>query len=182
MLICAAVLIYQSLKKENEFLIFSATIFGVLAGITQVLGLIRWVFVVPVLANSYTNPNSSEATKDAVVMIFETLHQYAGVAIGEHLGQLFTAVWILLISTAIKNSAIFSRWQSVAGIVVSAAMFCGLVGGFSTVISFQAETFGKLTMLSFIALSLWLISLGANLIWQKSPRGSAAKGVKIYEI
>lgn len=42
-----------------------------------------------------TNKTASEATKAAAVVVFEGFHQYAGVAIGEHLGQLFTAVWII---------------------------------------------------------------------------------------
>lgn len=165
-------LLHQVLKNEHENLLSMATTFGVLAGISQVLGLIRWVFVVPVLANSYTDPNASEATKSAAVMVFQGLHQYAGVAIGEHLGQLFTALWIVLISAAMLNSTIFRRWQGFVGITISGLMFAGLVEGFATVINFEAGIFGILTPVAFILMSIWMISLGVTLVWRKSTKAA----------
>lgn len=169
-LIGVALLVHQILKENQETLLSTATVFGVLAGITQVLGLIRWVFVVPILANAYTNENASEATKSAAVIIFEGFHQYAGVAVGEHLGQLFTALWILLISIAMLDSAIFKNWQGFAGISLSGLMLLGLVEGFATVIDFDPGIFGIFATVSFILLSVWMISLGVTLIRQKSPK------------
>lgn len=163
LMIVVTKLINQILKDEQPNLVSVASTFGVLAGITQVLGLIRWVFVVPVLAHNYTDPSSSEATKAAAVMVFEGLHQYAGVAIGEHLGQLFTALWILLISLAMLKSQIFRRWQGIVGIIISGMMLVGLVEGFATVISFEVGIFGIITPISFILLSIWMISLGVTL-------------------
>jgi hypothetical protein len=168
LMIVVAKLIHRILKDEHELLLSIATTFGVLAGIAQVLGLIRWVFLVPSLANTYTDPNAGEATKSAAIMVFQGFHQYAGVAIGEHLGQLFTAFWIVLISVAMLDSAIFRRWQGFVGIAVSGLMLLGLVEGFATVINFDAGIFGVLTPISFVLLSIWMISLGVVLIRHKS--------------
>lgn len=168
LMIVVAKLIQQILQDEHKHLTSIATTFGVLAGISQVLGLIRWVFIVPILADAYTDSNSSEATKSAAVMVFQGFHQYAGVAIGEHLGQLFTALWIVLISIAMLNSTIFRRWQGFVGIAISAMMMLGLVEGFATVITFNVGIFGVLTPIAFILLSIWMISLGVSLIWRKS--------------
>lgn len=168
LMIVVAKLIQQILQDEHKQLTSIATTFGVLAGISQVLGLIRWVFVVPMLADAYTDSSSSEATKSAAVMVFQGFHQYAGVAIGEHLGQLFTALWIVLISVAMLNSTIFRRWQSFVGIAISVMMLLGLVEGFATVITFNVGIFGVLTPIAFILLSIWMISLGVSLIWRKS--------------
>ncbi|HRH43633.1 MAG TPA: DUF4386 domain-containing protein [Pyrinomonadaceae bacterium] len=168
LMIVVAKLIQQILQDEHKHLTSIATTFGVLAGVSQVLGLIRWVFVVPMLADAYTDSNSSEATKSAAVMVFQGFHQYAGVAIGEHLGQLFTALWIVLISAAMLNSTIFRRWQGFVGIAISAMMLLGLVEGFATVITFNVGIFGVLTPIAFILLSIWMISLGVSLIWRKS--------------
>ena len=33
-------------------------------------------------------------------IVFETLHRYAGVGIGEHLGYLLTGVWTILVGVA----------------------------------------------------------------------------------
>lgn len=168
LMIVVAKLIQQILQDEHKHLTSIATTFGVLAGISQVLGLIRWVFIVPILADAYTDSNSSEATKSAAVMVFQGFHQYAGVAIGEHLGQLFTALWIVLISIAMLNSTIFRRWQGFVGIAISAMMMLGLVEGFATVITFNVGIFGVLTPIAFILLSIWMISLGVSLVWRKS--------------
>lgn len=154
-------LVYPVLRSANENLMRIATAFGVLAGIMQVIGLIRWVFVVPSLANAYTDPAATEATRAATVIVFNTIHQYAGVAIGEHLGQLFTAVWALLVSVSLVKT---SRFQSIAGIAIAILMFVGLIEGFATVITFDPGVFSVLTPIAFIALSLWMIWLGISLI------------------
>ena len=168
LMIFAVKLLNQILQDEKQNLVLVATTFGVLAGLTQVLGLIRWVFVVPVVANTYTDPNSSEAAKAAAVMVFEGLHQYAGVAIGEHLGQLFTGFWVLLISTAMLNSKVFGHWQGIFGLIISGMMSVGLVEGFATVISFNVGIFGIITPISFILMSIWMISIGVNIFRLKS--------------
>lgn len=157
-------LVYPVLKSANENLMRIATAFGVLAGIMQVIGLIRWVFVVPSLANAYTDPAATEASRAAIVIAFNTIHQYAGVAIGEHLGQLFTATWAILVSATLFKT---SRSQSIAGIGIAIVMYVGLIEGFATVISFDPGVFGVLTPVAFIALSLWMIVLGVSLIIRK---------------
>jgi hypothetical protein len=169
-LIVVSLLVNRILKENQETLLSIATVSGVLAGTFQILGLIRWVFVVPVLANAYTDANATESTRDAAVMVFNGFHQYAGVAVGEHLGQLFTALWVLLISAAMFKSSAFRNWQGMTGIAIAVLMLLGLIEGFATVINFNAGLFGVLTLISFIALSLWMISLGVTLIWQKSPK------------
>jgi hypothetical protein len=171
LMIAAAKLLHRVLRNEHKDLASVAATFGVLAGVFQVLGLIRWVFVVPALANAYTDSNATDVTRSAAIMVFQGFHQYAGVAIGEHLSQLFTALWILLISFAILRSAVFRRWQGFAGIAISAMLLLGLIDGFATVLNFDAKIFSLLTVAGFILLSLWMISLGVILLW-KSGKNS----------
>jgi hypothetical protein len=163
-MILAAKLLQRVLNDEYKNLAPVAGTFGVLAGVFQVLGLIRWVFVVPALANAYTDPISSEASKASAIAVFQGFHQYAGVALGEHLGQLFTALWVAMISAAMLNSRVFKRWQGFVGIAIAALMFVGLVEGFATVASFDPGIFGVLTPIAFILLSIWMISLGVVLL------------------
>lgn len=167
-LIAAVQLIHRTLKDEGSIWASMATVFGVLAGVFQVLGLIRWVFLVPVLANVYASPSETEAAKTAAVTVFNAFHQYAGVAIGEHLGQLSTALWVLFLSVGILGSSIYKKWQAVSGIVIASLMMVGLVEGFSTVINFDPGVFGAITPVSFIALSIWMIALGITLLFRKT--------------
>jgi hypothetical protein len=155
-------LFHTVLRRESNVLM--ATVFGVLAAVLQLLGLIRWVFIVPGLAEVYADATSSQATKDAVIVVFQAFHQYAGVALGEHLGQMFTALWILFVSAAMFKSKIFQVWQAYTGILIAVLMLLGLIEGFATIIAFDAGMFGMLPMFSFVGLSLWLIALGGTLI------------------
>ena len=60
---------------------------GVLCGVLQSIALMRWVFVIPILANLYVDPTANEATRAAAVVAYQVVHQYGGVAIGEQMGQ-----------------------------------------------------------------------------------------------
>src|SRR6476620_2257520 len=81
-LIPAYVMLGQKLEKKNP-LVRTATTFGIIGLVVQMIALLRWTFVVPILADSYVNA-TDEATKSAVIMAFKTIHQFGGVLLGEH--------------------------------------------------------------------------------------------------
>ena len=56
------------------------------ARLVQTLGLLRWPFLVPYLSGRYQDESASPATREALTVVFETIHQYLGVAVGEHVG------------------------------------------------------------------------------------------------
>ena len=85
-LIGAYVLLGQSLENKSR-VVRLATTLGVISGIVQIIGLLRWTFVVPVLANTFVT-TGNELAKEAAKIAFQTLHQFGGVLLGEHLGQL----------------------------------------------------------------------------------------------
>ena len=51
-----------------------------------------------------------EATKAAAIISFKTIHQFGGVLLGEHLGQLFTIAWTVLISLSFEKMRLFPKW------------------------------------------------------------------------
>src|SRR4026207_481786 len=81
-LIIAYILIGQKLENKLSFVRWATTL-GVISGIVQIIGLLRWTFVVPVLANNFVTA-VSEASKESNKMIFQTIHQFGGVLLGEH--------------------------------------------------------------------------------------------------
>lgn len=95
------ILMHQVFQPTAPWFLAVGTIIGVLAGVFQTLGLIRWPFLVPFLAQIYTDPKSTQATRDSAAVTFQAFHRYAGVAIGEHLGFIFTSVWTVLLCLAI---------------------------------------------------------------------------------
>ncbi|MDB5080662.1 MAG: hypothetical protein JWP00_2586 [Chloroflexi bacterium] len=111
-----------------------ATVLGVVALIVQIIGLLRWVFVVPVLASIYTSPNTSPATKEAVEVVFWAVHQFGGVLLGEHLGQLLIICWMALISLTMFKSGLFKPWLGIFGLVASGVYFTAQAELLETVI------------------------------------------------
>jgi hypothetical protein len=88
-----------------------ATTIGVLAGLVQMLGLLRCVYLVPSLARAHTDPRASPAER-APEAIFRAFHQYLGVGVGEHLGYLLTGVWSILAGIAITLGSVLPAWRA----------------------------------------------------------------------
>lgn len=133
---------------------------GVGAGFVQALGLLRWVFVVPVLARIHVDPSAAESARTAAGIAFESLHQFAGVGLGEHLGQLGTATWALLIARELHGRRTFARWLAYVGYGSALLIALGLTEGLATVVAFDPGLLAVATPLGYICLSLWMISVG----------------------
>ena len=116
-LVIAYILIGKKFENKVGFIRWVTTI-GVISGIVQIIGLSRWVFVVPVLANIYTSA-ANDVTKSAALVSFQTLHQFGGVLLGEHLGQLFTVIWTCMMSYLFIKLNAFSKWVNWLGIIAS---------------------------------------------------------------
>jgi hypothetical protein len=86
----AVVLLSDAIGDADSTLLAVATVTGVLAALVQLLGLIRWPFLVPYLARVAAEPGASEARQEAVDIVFQAFNRYLGVAVGEHLGYLLT--------------------------------------------------------------------------------------------
>jgi hypothetical protein len=149
-----AILAPQALAPNDTLFVTLATTVGVLAGLVQCLGLIRWAFVVPYLARTYTDPGASQATRAAVVVIFQAFHRYAGVAIGEHLGYLFTSLWSVMMAFAMMRSPLVGAWLGWLGVVPAVGIFIGIFeeSGFKAA--------GAINATSYLLWSLWLIVTG----------------------
>jgi hypothetical protein len=156
-----ALFMHRILADEDIPYLGLATTFGVLAGAVNVLGFIRWVFVVPHLARVYVDPASSEATKEAVTVVFEAFHLYAGFAIGEHLGYMFIALWAGLLSVAMFRLPLFKPWLGWLGLVAAVLVFFGITEGAGV------EAAGLVNVIGFALWSLWLIITGIFLLRAK---------------
>lgn len=152
-LLPAYILIGKKLENQSS-LVRIATTFGVAGLIVQMIGLLRWTFVVPVLANSFVH-STDEATRASIIIVFKTIHQFAGVLLGEHLGQLFTIIWTVLISLAFAKLKLFPKWVSILGYISSFIYLLAQTELLATVI----PGFPVIEMAGFIGSTLWLIWL-----------------------
>ena len=131
----------------------TATTLGVIGFIVQVVGLLRWVFVVPVLARLYTDPTTDSATQAAVAAVFTAVHQYGGVILGEHMGQLLIILWMCMISGIVYKSKIFSKWVAILGWVASAIYLLAQTELLATAI----PTFPVVDWAGLVGSLLWLV-------------------------
>ncbi len=152
-LLPAYILIGKKLEDKTALAAVATTI-GIIGLIVQMVGLLRWVFVVPVLANSFVNA-TDEATKASAIVAFKTIHQYGGVVLGEHLGQLFTIIWTVLISVSFLKLKMFPKWINWLGFISSFIYLLAQAELFATVM----PGFPVWDMAGFIGSTLWLIWL-----------------------
>ena len=158
-----AIMLKRILEKEDSLFLETATTLGVIGFIVQVIGLLRWVFVVPVLARIFTDPAADAATKTAVAAVFTAVHQYGGVILGEHLGQLLIVLWMSMISGIIQRSVIFSKWVAWLGWFASAVYLLAQTELLATAIpSFPVIGWAGLT--GSLLWLLWMIVIGVYLV------------------
>ena len=152
-LLIAYSLIGQKLEPKMSHSRWVTTI-GIISGVVQIIGLLRWVFVVPVLATEFVS-TTNPATQEAIKISFKVVHQFGGVLLGEHLGQLFTIIWTVFISAALLKEHLISKWLAWLGFIASAIYFLAQAELFATVI----PTFPVIDIAGFLGSTAWLIWL-----------------------
>jgi hypothetical protein len=152
-LIPAYILIGQKLESKSS-LVQVATNIGVIGLVVQMIGLLRWTFVVPVLARSFIE-TTDENIKASAIMSFKTIHQYGGVVLGEHLGQLFTVIWTVLLSVVLDKLKLVPKWITLFAYAASVIYLLAQAELLATVI----PDFPVWDLAGFIGSTLWLIWL-----------------------
>ena len=159
-----AVLLARGLDDANGTLLILGATVGVLAALVQLLGLIRWPFLIPYLARVDADPDTSHAQREAVDVVFQSFHRYLGVAVGEHLGYLLTGTWTILVGVAFTQTTVAPGWVGIPGMIIGAVLaLCSLefVGPGERS---GWKLAGTLTPFTYIAWSLWLVTAGVTLL------------------
>jgi hypothetical protein len=160
-----AILVHKVLARQDTPYMAVATAFGVVGGVVQFLGLVRWPFLVPYLADAYLDPASSGATRESVAVVFQAFNQYAGVGVGENLGYLFTGLWTVLVSLAMFGSSLpLRRWLGLLGAMSAAGIIAGML---------EPAGFGPaadIVVVGYILWSIWLALTGILLLLPRSLR------------
>ena len=165
LLITTVLLLYRALAGRGGYLMGIATVFGVLGGLMQTIGDLRWPFLLPFLANSYFDPHASQATRSAIAIVYKTMDQFGGILMSEHLYYLFIGAWTLLVGRYILRSLRYPGWIAWAGILSG----CGLL--LSSMEQFEWSFSPALLIivsLSRILWSIWLLGIAAMLVWPRT--------------
>ena len=93
-----------------------------------------------------------------MAVVFQAFHQYVGVAIGEHLGYIFTSLWTLLLCAAIVQTGMFNPVWGWLGILPAFGVLTGVFeeAGFKPAALINA--------ISYLLWSAWLIAFGISLL------------------
>jgi hypothetical protein len=162
LLLVPAVVLLSATATDGGVLVTVATVIGVLAALVQLLGLLRWSYLVPWLARVHANA-STPPERATTEVTFEAFHRFLGVGVGEHLGYLFTGLWTGLIGIAIAIADVVPDWLGWIGVVIG----LGLVVGSTEFLGSNEEHGWKLAgdavPVMYIGWSLWLVALGIAL-------------------
>jgi len=179
-MLLAAIMLKRILDDGHSNFLETATIIGIIGFVVQVIGLLRWVFVVPVIARLYIDPATSVGMKEALSSLFVGINQYGGVVLGEHLGQFFIVIWMSMISAIIYKSPLFSKWVAWLGWIASVVYLLGQTELFATAIP-------GFPVISWAALSgsllwlLWMVVIGVFLLRNKPEIAHAEAQWKMAE-
>ncbi|MFN8112784.1 MAG: DUF4386 family protein [Solirubrobacterales bacterium] len=137
---------------------------GVGAAVVQVIGLLRWPILVPGYASDAANAGADVAAsaRDS----FTTASDILGTAIGETVGYLLTAVWTLLVISALGRTYA-GRWFQGLGIVSAVLVLVGVVS------PLDLPGVDAANFIGYVLWSIWLIAF-AVVILVKDRRGTAA--------
>lgn len=164
-MIPAAIGLGLLLWERDRFLAALSIGAGVLAGLVQALGLLRWVLLVPGLAATYVAPDATDAAREMSIALFDAANRYLGMGVGEHFGYLFTAAWTVFVALLILRQ---HKIVAVLGLVLALGVVTGMVEPFGV------ELAGTINALSYTLWAVWMLVLGIIVLRGERAPSSAA--------
>jgi hypothetical protein len=158
------------LRRRGDPVLRVATYVGATSVVLALIGFLRWVFVVPPLADSYVTGDA--VTRAAVDAAWTAQHQFGGAMLGEHLGQLLAIAWSITVSVIILRSRVLPWWLGAAGLVVSALYLTNQGDILATAVpGFPVWDLGGL--IGSTSWGLWVAALGVVLLLRPARSESA---------
>jgi hypothetical protein len=155
-----SVMFYFLLKERGSSspLLAVAAGFGIVSALARALGIGRWLFAMPFLAEAYVAPGTTDATRQTIAVVYDALNEYAG-GVGELLGvTLLGAAWIGLTSAALLRSRKFPNWLGILGLLAAVLLLPGLF----SVVGLDVGTL--FAVIGGNVLLVWMLALAVVLI------------------
>jgi hypothetical protein len=154
------------LGRRSDPVLRVATYAGATSVVLSLIGFLRWVFVVPALADTYVTGDA--VTRAAVDAAWTAQHRFGGALLGEHLGQLLALGWSVALSVVILRTRVLPRWLGVTGLVVSALYLTNQGDILATAVpGFPVWPLGGL--LGSTGWGLWVAAVGVVLLLGPGP-------------
>lgn len=173
LLLVPILLLPMALGRRDDAALWVATFAGAISVVLALIGFLRWVFVVPPLAQMYQDGNAANRTAFAAAWLAQ--HQFGGALLGEHLGQLLGIGWSVTLSIVVLRSRILPRWLGVLGLLVSVLYLFNQGDILATALP-GFPVFDLAGLLGSSGWGLWVAALGVTLLLRPrtGPRNAAA--------
>lgn len=164
LIIPISVLLYRIFREHAPTLIGISTVMGLISGVMKILGIVRWLVVMPTIAAIYLEPSASAATRDAAAVAFEAFNEYAG-GVGELLGvAFFSGLWTSFVAVAILRTGVLPRWIGWFGLIAAFVV----IYPFASVFGIEM---GTVILVGSVTLwQLWMITTGVVLLFSRPPQ------------
>jgi hypothetical protein len=170
-LLVPVLLLPAALGRRDDPVLRAATFVGAASVLLALIGFLRWVFVVPALADGYVA--GDPATKAAFAAAWTAQHQFGGALLGEHLGQLLAIGWSITVSVLALRTGMLARWVGWAGLVASVLYLFNQ----GDILATAVPGFPVFDLAGFAGSSLWalwVIALGVAVL--RRPAGRLRSG------
>jgi hypothetical protein len=164
-------LLPAALDRRGDAALRAATYVGATSVVLSLIGFLRWVFVVPPLADSYVAGDA--ATRTAVAVAWTAQHQYGGALLGEHLGQLLVIGWSITVSIIILRTGVLPRWAGWVGLLAG-AMYLVNQGDILATALPGFPVWDLAGLLGSTLWALWALALGVLLLRRPASTPSGA--------
>ena len=135
---------------------------GIAAATVQVIGLQRWVTLVPGISEDALDPAKRADAEDR----FELLHTILGKVIGETIGYALTATFTILVVIGLSRT-ILPRWLALLGYVSAALIATGIVIPVLEVASLT-------NFAGYVGWCVWLLAVAVVLFRVPQPEAAPA--------
>ena len=165
--IAMTVFLHRSFRERSSTVLSFALVFGILTGILQTMGFIRWAVLIPYLAAQMTDPAASATTREAVALVEGAFNRYAGMALGEHTANLCLGLWTGLLGIAMARARLVDPRLAWGGVFIAPLAFILALEqlGVSGWLLEAVTTFG------FALWAVWLILVGVSLLRTDADTG-----------
>jgi hypothetical protein len=169
-LLVPILLLPAALGRREDAVFRAATYVGATSVVLSLIGFLRWVFVVPPLADAFVGGDA--ATQAAVAAAWTAQHQFGGALLGEHLGQLFAVAWSFTVGVVSIRTGALPRWLGWAGVLVSVLYLLNQGDILATAVP-GLPAWDLAGLLGSSVWGLWVLALGVTLL-ARSPARRAA--------
>ena len=125
---------------------------GIAAAAVQVVGLSRWVLLIPRVSDDATIPSRAVDAHHT----FDLLHTWLGTVLGETIGYALTATFTVLVVIAVTR-AIAPRWMTSTGYASAALIATGVA------VPVGLDAASLTNFVGYVAWCLWLIAMAVTL-------------------